>query len=81
MFDSIIMLRFAKAKVAKEEFLGAKKTKKKTKTVENWNVDVEDIVISRLMENGINSMYFAGYFNEVIIPVLILSKMIGYVWT
>ena len=31
MFDSIIMLRFAKAKVAKEEFLGAKKTKKKQK--------------------------------------------------
>ena len=38
-FDSKIMSRFGKAKVAKEKFYGAKKTLK------IWDVDVDDIVI------------------------------------
>ena len=38
------MLRFGETKVAKEEFYGTKKRKK------NWNVDVNNIVISKFVE-------------------------------
>ena len=43
VFDSIIMLRFGKAKVTKEEFCGSKKP------VNIWDVDVSNIVISILI--------------------------------
>ena len=63
------MLRFDKIKVAKEEFCSAKKS------INIWDVDVNNIVISKLIEMKNNSKYFIGYLDEVIIPlVLILSK-------
>ena len=63
------MLRFGKIKVAKEEFYSAKKS------INIWDVDVNNIVISKLIEMKSNSKYFIGYLDEVIIPlVLILSK-------
>ena len=48
-FYSIILLRFSKTKVAKEEFHGAKKP------IEIWNVAVSNILTSRLNEMKINS--------------------------
>ena len=41
VFDGIIMLRFSKAKVAKEHFYGAKKP------IKIWDVNVDNIVISK----------------------------------
>ena len=75
-FDSIQILRFDKTKVAKEEFFGAKKS------IKIWNVDVDNIVISKLIETNNNSRYLIGYLEEVKRPlVLILPKMIGFVKT
>ena len=67
-FDSII-LRFGKTKVAKEEFYGAKKP------IKIGDVDVDNIIISKLIETEKNSKYLIGYLDEVIRPlVLILPK-------
>ena len=67
------MLRFGETKVSKEEFCGAKKTRK------IWDVDVNNIVISKLLEIKNNSEYLVGYLDKVIRPLnLILPKMNGY---
>ena len=63
---------FCEAKVAKEKFYGAKKP------IKIWNVDVNNIVISKLVETNTNSKYLIGYLDKVIKPlVLILPKMSG----
>ena len=68
------MLRFGKIKVAKEKFYGAKKP------IKIWDVNVDNIVISKLIERNNNSKYLTGYLDEVIKPlILILPKMSGYV--
>ena len=74
-FDSIIMLRFGKTKVAKKRILWGKKNRKL------WDVDVDDNTdISKLIETKNNSKYLIEYLDEVIRPlVLILPKMSGYV--
>ena len=54
------MLRFGKTKVAKEEFYGAKKP------IKIWDVNVDNIVISKLIETKNNSKYLARYLDEVI---------------
>ena len=47
-----------------------------------WDVNIDNIVISKLIETKTNSKYLIGYLNKVIRPlVLILSKMSGYVKT
>ena len=52
------------------------------KPIKLWHVDVNYIVISKLVETKTNSKYLTGYLDEVIRPlVLILSKMSGYVKT
>ena len=44
------------------------------------NVDVDNIVMSKLVETKNSSKYLIGYLDEVIRPlVLILPKMSGYV--
>ena len=46
------------------------------------NVDVDNIVNSKLIETKINSKYLIGYLDKVIRPlVLIMPKLIGYVNT
>ena len=66
-FDSIGMLRFGETKVAKENFL---------------DVNIDNIVISKLIEIKTNSKYLVGYLDKVMRPlVLILPKMNGYVET
>ena len=66
------MLRFDKIKVAKEEFYDAKKP------IKICDVDVHNIIISKLVGTKNNFKYLIGYLDEIIRPlVLILPKMSG----
>ena len=50
------------------------------KPINNWDVNVDSIVISKLIETKTNSKYIIGYLDKVIRPiVLILPKISGYV--
>ena len=67
------MLRLRETKVAKEKFYGAKKS------IKIWNVNIDNIIISKLIETKINYKYLIGYLDKVIRPVvLIMSKIKGY---
>ena len=69
------MWRFGKTKVGKEIFYGAKE-------IDIWVVNVDNVVISKLVETKNNSRYLNGYSDNVIRTlVLILPKMSGYVKT
>ena len=57
LFDSIIMLRFDKAKAAKK--YGAKKPKN------ICDVNVDNIVISKLFETKTNAKYLIGYLEWI----------------
>ena len=48
-FGTIIMLRFAKTKVARKKFYDAKQKKKKKKKKKTWNVYFDSIFISNLV--------------------------------
>ena len=75
-FDSIIMFRSGKTKVAKEEFYDAKKP------VKIRDVNVDNIVISKLIESKNNSEYLIIYLDEVIRPlVLTLPRVSEYIET
>ena len=64
------MLTFAQTREANEEFYGARKP------IKIWYVDVNDIVISKLIKTKINSKFLTGYLDDFIRPlVLLLSKM------
>ena len=68
-------MRFGETKVTKELFHGAKEL-----IIKIWDVNVDNIVISKLVETKTNSRYLIGYLDKVIRPLaLILPKMIGYV--
>ena len=68
------MLRFGKIKLEEEEFHGAKKTAKM------WDVNVNNTVISKLVEAKNNSRYLIEYLDDIIRSlVLMLSKISGYV--
>ena len=77
IFDSIVMLTFGKTKVTKKkEFLWRKKL------IKIWDVDVDNTVISKLIETKYNSKYSTGNLDDAIRPlVLILTKMTEYVIT
>ena len=63
------MLRFNKTKVAKQEFHGAKKPK-------ICDVDVDNIVITKLIDIRNNFKYLIEYLDDVITQlVLMLLKM------
>ena len=67
------MLTFGKTEVAKETFYAAKK-----KTINIWDVNVDNIIISKLVETKTNSKCLIGYLDKVIRPlVLILPKKSG----
>ena len=53
------MLRFGETKVTKEEFYDAKE-----KTIKIWDVDVNNVVISKLVERKNNSKYLIGYLDK-----------------
>ena len=58
-FDSIIRLRFRKIIVARKEFYGT------NKPLKIWDVNVNNIIISKLTETKSNSKCLIGYLNEV----------------
>ena len=76
VFDSIIMLRFGEKKAAKEKCYAAKEP------INIWDVNIDNIAISKLVETKNNSRNFIEYLDKVIGPlILILPKMKGYIKT
>ena len=71
------MVRFREKEIAKEKFYAAKKP------IKIWNVNIDNIVVSKLVETKTNSKYLIGIkFDKAIRPlVLIMSKMSRYVKT
>ena len=70
------MLRFGETIIAKETFYAAKKP------ISIWDVGIDNIVISKLIERKTNSKYLIGYLDKVIrLLVLIMPKMSRYVAT
>ena len=64
------MLRFGETKIAKEKFYAAKNP------IKVWDINVANIVISKLVKTKTNSKYCIGYLHKTIRPlVLIISKM------
>ena len=76
VFYSIIMVRFGKTEITKERLYAAKKP------IKIWYVNVDNIVISKLVKTKTNSKYLIGYLDKDIRPlILIIPKMSGYVKT
>ena len=71
------MVRFGEKELAKEKFYAAKKP------IKVWNVNVDNIVISKLIETKTNSKNLIGIkFDKNIGPlVLAMPKISGYVKT
>ena len=71
------MLRFREGEIVKEKFYASKKP------IKIWDVNVDNIVISKLVKTKTNSKYLIGIkFDKAIRPlVLIMPKMSGYVKT
>ena len=70
------MVKFEKTEIAKERFYAAKKP------ITIWNINVDNIVISKLVKTKTNSKYLIGYFDEATRQlVLIMPKISGYVKT
>ena len=67
------MLTFRETKVTKEKFYAAT-----NKTIKVWDVNVDNIVISKLIETKTSSKYLIGIkFGKAIRPlVLIITKWI-----
>ena len=71
------MLRFGETKIAKEKKVHAVK-----KTINICDVNVDNIVISKLVKSKINFNYLIGYLDKVLRAlVLIMPKLSGYVKT
>ena len=65
-----------KKKVAKEKIYDAKKS------IKIWDVDVNNIVISKFVETKNNLKHLIGYLDKIMkLLVLLLPKMSGYVKT
>ena len=76
IFHSIIMLRFGETKVSKERFHAAKKP------IKIWDVNVNNIVITKLVKTKTNSKYSIWYLDKAITQlVLIKPKRSEYVET
>ena len=70
------MVRFGDREIAKEKFYAAKRPTK------IWDVNVDNIVISKLVKTKTNSKYSIGCLDKIIRSlVLIMPKMSGYVKT
>ena len=54
-------------KIAKEKFYAAKKP------IKNWDVNVENIVISKLVKIKVNAKYFVGYLDKTIRPLVLTT--------
>ena len=61
---SIIMVGFGEKEMAKEKFYAAEKP------IKIWDVNVDNIVVSKLIETKINSKYLIGMkFDKAIRPL------------
>ena len=70
------MLIFEERKIAKEKFYASRKS------IKIWDVNVNNLVISKLAKTKHNSKYLTGYLDKYIRPlVLIMPKLCGYVRT
>ena len=70
------MLSYGVTKIAKEKFYAEKKP------INIWDVNVDNIAISKLVKPKTNSEYLIGYLDKVIRPlVLTLPKVSGNVQT
>ena len=70
------MVRFGDREIVKEKFYAAKRPMK------ICDVNVDNIVVSKLVETKTNAKYLIGYLDKTIRPlVLIMHKMSGYVKT
>ena len=70
------MVRFGDKEIAKEKLYAGKRPIKICK------VNVDNIVISKLVKTKTNSKYLIGYLDKTIRPfVLIMPKISGYVKT
>ena len=70
------MTKLGKAEKAEEKIYAAKKP------IKMWDVNVDNIVISKLVKRETNSKYVIGYLDKYIRSlVLIMPKMSGYVKT
>ena len=70
------MVRFEDKEIAKEKFYAAKRP------IKIWDVNVDNIVISKLVKTKTNSKYLIGYLDKAIRSlVLIMPEMSGYVKT
>ena len=58
------MVKFGKTKIAKERFYAA------IKPTQNWDVNVDNIVISKLAKTKTNSEYLIGYLDKDITPLV-----------
>ena len=70
------MVSFGEGEIEQEKFYAAKRPKR------TCDVNVDNIVISKLVKTKTNSKYFIGYLHKAISPlVLVMPKMSGYVKT
>ena len=68
-------MSFGETKLTKEKFAAKK-------PIKLWDINVEDIAISKSIETITNSKYLIGYLDKPIRPlVLIVPKMSAYVKT
>ena len=67
-------MKFGKTEIAKEKFYAAKRP------IKIWDVNVDNIVISKLVKTKTNSKYCIAYWDKVIRQlVLTMPKTSGYV--
>ena len=52
-------MRFGETKIVKETFYAAKRPEK------TWDINVDNLVISKLIKTKTNFKYFTGYLDEV----------------
>ena len=70
------MVKFGEGEIAKENFYAAKRP------IKIWDVNVDNIFISKFVKTKTNSKYLIGYLNKTIRPlVLKMPKMSEYVKT
>ena len=63
------MVKFGKTEIAKQKFYAAKKP------IKIWNVNVDNIVISKIVKTKTNSKYLIGYLDKDIRPLVwIITK-------
>ena len=69
-------MKFGEREIAKENFYAAKRP------IKIWDVNVDNIFISKFVKTKTNSKYLIGYLNKTIRPLILkMPKMSEYVKT